>query len=223
MAAPRSRTCSSHYYETQVHYEKRFSAQASFQVNYVLAWSSGMGGVGDDTLRAVAPYPQTPSATGGYIYAPWEWGPTGFDERHRITAVGIFTLPFRREVSPSLTFATARPYTLYRAINPSGEGGGLQVLGSNGNPIGINSQRGEPLFVMSARVTRNFKIRERMNVAAFAEFYNSTDRANFGNQYGGNAYAPSTYLKPIGYLGGAGVVSTIPNSFQMQLGGRFSF
>jgi Carboxypeptidase regulatory-like domain/TonB dependent receptor len=213
----------SHYDETQVHYEKRFSSQASFQVNYVLAWASGMGGVSDGTFRATSPYPQQASATGGNIYAPWEWGPTGFDERHRVTAVGVFMLPFKLEISPSLTFATARPYTLYKAINPSGEGGGLQVLNSSGNPIGIDSQRGQALFILNARVTRNFKFGERMKLAAFAELYNITDRANFGNQFGGNAYAPTTYQKPIGFLGGVGAVTTIPQSFQVQFGGRFSF
>src|SRR5579871_5240737 len=213
----------SHYDETQLHFERRFSARASFQVNYVLAWSSGMGGVADGTLKAMSPYPQTPSAQGGYIYAPWESGPTGFDERHRVTAVGVFTIPFKIEISPSLTAASARPYTLYRALNPSGEGGGLQVLGPNGTPIGINSQRGQALFMLNTRVTRNFPFGERMNLGAFAELYNLTDRANFGNQFGGNQYAPATYLKPVAYLGGIGSISSIPNSFQVQFGGRFTF
>jgi hypothetical protein len=211
------------YEETQVHFEKRFSALASFQVNYVLAWSQGMGGDADSTYKSRPAYPQIPTATGGQVYAPWEWGPTGFDERHRITAVGVFTLPFKLEVSPSLTFATARPYTLCRAINPSGEGTCLQVLGSNGLPIGFNTQRGAALFMLNARVTRTFKLGERMKIGAFAEIYNITDRANFGALFGGNQYAPSTYEKPTAYLGGIGSVSSIPNSFQVQFGGRFSF
>jgi hypothetical protein len=213
----------SHYDETQFHFDTRFSSRASFQVNYVLAWSNGMGGVADGTLKAMSPYPQFPSPTGGYIYKPWEWGPTGFDERHRVTALGVFILPFKVEISPSLTAATARPYTLYRALNPSGEGGGLQLLGSDGNPIGINTQRGAALFMLSTRVTRNFPIREHFNLGAFAELYNLTDRANFGNQFGGNQYAPATYQKPVAYLGGIGSISSIPNSFQVQFGGRFTF
>jgi hypothetical protein len=213
----------SHYDETQVHYEKRISARASFQVNYVLAWASGMGGVSDGTLKAMAPYPQQPSTTGGNIYAPWEWGPTNYDERHRVTAVGVFTLPFKIEVSPSLTFATARPYTLYSGLNPSGEGGGTQILNSSGTFNGINTQRGADLFVLNARVTRTFKFGERMSLGAFAEIYNITDRANFGNQYGGFSNSPATYQKPTAYLGGIGSVSSIPNSFQVQFGGRFTF
>ncbi len=49
----------SHYDETQVHYEKRISSRASFQVNYVLAWASGMGGVSDGTLKAASPLSST--------------------------------------------------------------------------------------------------------------------------------------------------------------------
>jgi hypothetical protein len=60
-------------------------------------------------------------------------------------------------------------------------------------------------------------------VSLFAEFYNLFNRANFGNQLGGNAFSPATYNQPINYLGGAGSVSTIPISFQVQFGARYSF
>jgi hypothetical protein len=213
------------YDETVVHFERRFSSNATFQANYVLAWAQGMGASADGTIRNNPQYPQIPSATGGYIYAPYEYGPTNFDERHRITASGIFNLPFKLEVAPTLTFATARPYTLYRARNPDGDTTGLQVLNADGTPIGINSRRGSELFMLSGRVTRNFRwgADGRYNLAPFAEFYNITDRANFGAVYGMNAFAPATYQKPTGYIGGFGAVSTLPNSFQVQFGGRFTF
>jgi hypothetical protein len=222
------------YDETAVHYERRFSARASFQVNYVLAWAMGMGGTADGngsaTLASAANgsaasiSPQFPSPTGGYLYAPYEYGPTFFDERHRITATGVLQIPFKIQISPSLTFATARPYTLFSKPNPDGDGS-LQVVNANGQPNGIGTQRGLPLFVLNTRVTRIFPFGKdgRFNIAAFAELYNLTDRANFGNIYGGNAFAPATYLKPTSYLGGVGAVSSIPNSFQVQFGGRFTF
>jgi hypothetical protein len=210
------------YDETVVHFERRFSARASFQANYVLAWANGMGGNGDGTLRSAPQYPQVASATGGAIYSPYEYGPTSYDERHRITAIGVFQIPLKIEIAPTLTFATARPYTLYRAPNPSGDGS-LQVVNSDGQPIGINTERGDPLFMLSARVTRNFRWKERYNIAVFGELYNITDRANFGANYGTASYAPATYEKPTGYIGGFGAVSTLPNSFQVQFGARFTF
>jgi hypothetical protein len=49
------------------------------------------------------------------------------------------------------------------------------------------------------------------------------NRANFGNNFGGNAFSPATYNQPTGYLGGIASTSTIPISFQVQFGTRFSF
>jgi hypothetical protein len=212
------------YDEVAVHFERRLSSVAAIQVNYTLAWARGMGGLtdGSNTTGPAAPYPQTASATGGDIYAPWEWGPTAFDERHRVVVTGNFTLPFGIDVSPSLTAATARPYTQYRAISPSGDGS-LQVLGPDGNPAGINNARGIPLINLNARLTKNFSLPSSNKLALFAEFFNITNRANFGNQYFGNAFSPATYNQPNSYLGGFGAVSTLPNSFQVQFGARFGF
>jgi len=219
-----SGTIKANYNETAVHYEHRLSAKASFQVNYVLSFSNAYGGSGDGGYGYITTgtYPQIPSTTGGYFFAPWEYGPTSVDERHRITATGIFNLPFKIEVAPSLTFGTARPYTLVSGPNPSGDGN-LELKKPDGTPIGINTQRGSALFDLNARVTRIFPIKgERLKLAAFAELYNITDRANFGNVYGGTLGTP-TYQKPVGYLGGTGATSNIPVSFQVQFGGRFSF
>ena len=57
----------------------------------------------------------------------------------------------------------------------------------------------------------------------FAELFNILNRANFGQNYGTNAFAPATFNKPIDYMGGPGSSSSIPNSFQVQLGARYSF
>jgi hypothetical protein len=210
------------YDEVTTHFERRFSATAALQANYTLAWARGMGGVTDGTVITSSPYPQTPSATGGDINAPWEWGPSSYDERHRIVVTGLLTLPLGINVSPSMTYATARPYTQFRAVNPSGDGS-LMILDASGNPAGINNARGVPLFNLNARVTKEVPIDGARKIAVFAEFYNITNRANFGNQFFGNAFSPATYNTPSGYLGGVGAVSTLPNSFQVQFGGRFSF
>jgi hypothetical protein len=181
-----------------------------------------MGGATDGALRVASPAPQTPSATGGDIYAPWEYGPTAFDERHRVTIAGVLNLPFGFDVSPSMTAASARPYDQYSGANPSGDGS-LQILGDDGMPVGIRAARGKALFNMNARITKNFEMgAPGQRLGLFIEMYNLTNRANFGNVYGttrGNV----TFNQPLGYLGGIGAVSTIPNSFQMQFGARYSF
>ena len=215
------------YDETVAHYERRFAGGNSFQVNYTLSWADGMAGDADGTLRGFPYYlyPAVPSPTGGDIFARWEWGPTPYDERHRITAFGVFNLPYKIQVAPTLTFATGRPYTLFQGANPSGEPGALlQIANSAGVPEGIGGARGNDLFILSARVSRNFLFGAdgRYKIAAFGELYNITDRANFGSNYG-DVQGTATYRLPTGYIGGFGAVSTTPNSFQAQFGARVTF
>jgi hypothetical protein len=212
----------SKYDEMAVHFERRFSKGMAFQTNYTLARARGMGGVVDGTTSPMALYPQVPSATGGDIYAPYEWGPSAYDELHRVTVAGVFDLPFGFNVAPSFTAASARPYTQFRSTNPSGDGS-LFLLLADGTPAGPQNARGLALINFNARVTKNIQIGGEKKVSLFGELYNLLDRANFGNVYGGNAFAPATYNLPTGYVGGAGAVSTIPNSFQVQFGGRYSF
>ena len=128
-------------------------------------------------------------------------------------------------MTPTLTFATGRPYTLFQGANPSGEPGALlQITNSAGVPEGIGDARGNDLFMMSARVSRIFPFGRdgRYKIATFGELYNITDRANFGTSYG-NVKGTATYQLPTGYIGGFGAVSTTPNSFQAQFGARVTF
>jgi hypothetical protein len=210
----------SKYDAVDVHFERRFSAAAGFQANYSLAWSRGLEGSADGN-QPFNIYPQVPDANGGVYTAPWEYGPTPYDERHRLTVAGVFTLPFAIDVSPSLTVASARPYTQYRAVNPSGDGS-LFILDASGNPAGIDNARGVALVNFNTRVTKNLQLAGGRRVSLFAELYNILNRANFGNQFFGNAFSPATYNQPNGYLGGIGATSTIPISFQLQIGARLT-
>jgi hypothetical protein len=215
-----------------VHFEHRFSKTA-VTVNYTLSKASGTGGDADFTTQGGFIQPQTPTVDGGDISAPWEFGPTNVDERHRVTVVGVMPLPWGFEVAPSFTAATARPYTQFRATNPSGDGS-LQVLCASGDsndvgfgvgqvPCGVNNARGVALINANARLTKNFGLSPRNRISLFAEFYNILNRANFGNSYFGNAFSPATYNQPNGYLGGIGSTTTIPISFQVQFGARYAF
>jgi hypothetical protein len=49
-----------------------------------------------------------------------------------------------------------------------------------------------------ARVTKQVKLNDVRQISLFAEFYNMLNRANFGNSFGGNAFAPTTYNQPTG-------------------------
>jgi hypothetical protein len=209
------------YDGVDVHVERRL-ARTALTVNYTLAWARGMGGTTDFTTQGGAVGPEVVDTLGGNIYAPYEWGPTQVDERHRVTIAGVIPLPYGFDVAPSFTAASARPYTQYSAPSPNGTSL-LYLRDANGNPLGPYNARGIPLVNLNARVTKTIRFTTSQSVSLFAEFYNIFNRANFGNSYGGLAYAPATYNKPVGYLGGIGSTTTIPISFQVQFGGRYTF
>jgi len=79
------------------------------------------------------------------------------------------------------------------------------------------------MFIANARVTRNFKFEERMSLECLRNSTTLPIGRTSEVSSAGNQYAPSTYQKPVGYLGGGGSVSSIPSSFQVQFGGRFNF
>jgi hypothetical protein len=209
------------YDAVDVHFERRL-AQTALTVNYTLAWARGMGGSTDFTTQGGHAGPEYLTTLGQDIYADYEWGPTQVDERHRVTMAGVVSLPFKIDIAPSFTVASARPYTQFSAPSPSGTGS-LYVRDANGNPAGPYNARGIALISTNARVTKQLDITDGKRLSLFAEFYNMLNRANFGNSYGGNAFAPATYNQPNGYLGGIGSTTTLPISFQVQFGGRFSF
>jgi hypothetical protein len=113
-------------------------------------------------------------------------------------------------------------YTGINGVNPRGEGN-LQLKDTSGGAQGIRQARGCVLFNANGVRRRTSRCRRTRTIGFFVELYNLTVLANFGNAIGNNAASATTYLKSNGYIGGIGAVSTIPNSFQTQVGARFSF
>jgi hypothetical protein len=209
------------YDGVDVHVERRLARNA-ITLNYTLAWARGMAGTNDFTTQGGQIGPEVVDSLGGDIHAPYEYGPTTVDERHRVTVAGVIPLRYGIDIAPSFTAASARPYTQFSAPNPNGIGS-LYLRDANGQPLGPNNARGRALVNASMRVTKQIALPRSQQLSLFAEFYNMLNRANFGNSYGGNAFAPVTYNQPNGYLGGIGSTTTLPISFQVQFGGRFSF
>jgi hypothetical protein len=215
----------SQYDELAIHFERRYKA-TTFQVNYTLARAYGLAGSADTSSEGISNYPEIPNAQGGCVECAGEWGPASYDERNRISAAGVFKLPFHIELSPTMTAATGRPYQQYRATNPDGDGNLRCYVGScitgSGTEVGVNAARGNALFSLNTRATKSFTLKHDKKLDFFAELYNITNRANFGTNYGTLATS-STFNKPTAFLGGGASTSTIPNSFQTQFGARFSF
>ena len=84
----------------------------------------------------------------------------------------------------------------------------------------FDNLRGQPFFQLDARVTKNFKIRERANLQAIFQVFDLTNRANFGNNFV-NDIRLSTFGTPSNFITPSGV--TVPHSLSAEFGIRFTF
>ena len=84
----------------------------------------------------------------------------------------------------------------------------------------FDNLRGQPFFQLDARVTKNFRIRERANLQAIFQVFDLTNRANFGNNFGTDI-RQSTFAIPINFITPSGV--TVPHSLSAEVGIRLTF
>lgn len=84
----------------------------------------------------------------------------------------------------------------------------------------FDNLRGQPYYQLDARVTKNFKLRERSNLALIFQVFNLTNRANFGNNFVTDV-RQANFATPTNFLTPSGV--TVPHSLSAEVGARFSF
>src|SRR5581483_7048645 len=98
--------------------------------------------------------------------------------------------------------ASARPYNLIIPGDPIGTGQtnlDRPIDPSTGQPT-VNQQRGTATWELDTRVTKFFNLwSEVRKVGFFVEFYNITNKANFGNNYNGTVGSP-TFEQPLNFL-----------------------
>ncbi|OFW40449.1 MAG: hypothetical protein A3J28_16865 [Acidobacteria bacterium RIFCSPLOWO2_12_FULL_60_22] len=220
----------SQYNELTVHFEQR-SRSVAFQASYTLSSANGFGGAISGATGGIGPLvaliPFQP-------FGESEWGPTVTDERHRAVLSGVFNLPWGIQVSPIFQIASARPYNMLAGTDWTGAGQLVTVVrpwvnssgqvvapfASGAQPASVNYLRGTATWNWDTRVTKSFNLgNESRKVGFFAEFYNISNKANFGNAYNGNVLSP-TFKQPLGYLNNG---LAYPTSRQLQLGARITF
>lgn len=84
----------------------------------------------------------------------------------------------------------------------------------------FDNLRGQQFFQLDARVTKNFKLRERSNLALIFQVFDLTNRANFGNNFvsdvrQANFATPTDFITP--------TAVTVPHSLSAEIGVRFTF
>ncbi|HYL36740.1 MAG TPA: carboxypeptidase regulatory-like domain-containing protein [Bryobacteraceae bacterium] len=206
----------SRYDEVIFDYQRR-AGKITLNASYTLAWAYGYGGsIGACTICAV----QTPQPVNqDSFFGPGEWGPASTDQRHRIVTSGIINLWWGIQAAPIFQIGSPMPYNLIAGSDLNGDGTSNDhyVDPKTQLPVSINSARGIWDYDLDLRVTKFINLwSERRKLGLFAEGYNLTNKANFGNLFGGNGRS-STFEQPVGYLAG------LPTSRQLQLGARITF
>jgi hypothetical protein len=206
----------SRYDEIVFNYQRR-AGKITLNASYTAAWAYGYGGsIGACTICAI----QTPQPVNqDKFFGPGEWGPANTDQRHRIVTSGIVSLPWGLQAAPIFQIGSPQPYNLTAGVDLNGDGTNNDhyINPATNTPVNTNSKRGIWDYDLDLRVTKFFNLwSERRKLGLFAELYNLTNKANFGNLYSGNSRS-ATFEQPIGYLAG------FPSSRQLQLGARITF
>ncbi len=119
-------------------------------------------------------------------FGPGDHGPSGEDVRHRFVLAGTVQLPWKFEVSTLSQFESARPFTLTTGVDINGDGVLNDRAVVNGQQTGLDVFRGVPFAQVDLRISRTFKLNERMTLKPFAEFFNLLNRQNPGNNFVGD-------------------------------------
>lgn len=230
----------SRYDAMDVSYRKRFSKRFSINTNYVLSRALAYTG-GPAAFGNAAVNPRN-------IFDPADLGPAPNDERHRWVFSGIWQLPFGIQLSPIVQWASPRPYNITQGVSWLGVGGSngaaravllknaptnltatanltaaqLRAGIADGSmyQIGYDAGRGQRFFQADLRISKSFMIAERHRLEFIGQFFNLTNRANFGGNYVGSIRS-AAFGTPQGYIAPSAVI--VPKSFAAELAVQYRF
>src|SRR6266550_948172 len=109
---------------------KYFSLNANYTLSRAVGWGIESGGA--DGSSSFRNYPHDPLN----IWDPRDFGPTDNDERHHVSLSGIVKMPWGFQVSPILSYGSARPIDLRSGFDVLDRGSGYSrpVIVPNGDP-----------------------------------------------------------------------------------------
>ena len=221
-------------------YKRRLSRRFSINTNYVLSRTLAYVG-GPAAFGNAAPLPYL-------LFPSYDLGPAPNDERHRWVLSGIVQLPGGIQLAPIMQLASARPYSATQGLTWTSAGSGngtTRAVILNSDPtnlratqnltaqqirdgiaagtmreIDYNSLRGQTFFQWDLRVSKFFKFGERHKLEFISQFFNLTNRANFGGNYN-SSIRTDTFGTPAGYFAPGNNV--VPKSFAAELALQYRF
>jgi hypothetical protein len=221
-------------------YRRRLNRRFSINTNYVLSRALAYVG-GPAAFGNAAPIPTI-------LFPSYDLGPAPNDETHRWVLSGILQLPGGIQIAPIMQLASARPYSATQGITWTSAGSGngtTRAVILNNDPtnlratkdltaqqirdgiaagtmreIGYDTLRGQTFFQWDMRVSKFFKFGERHKVEFIGQFFNLTNRANFGGNYVTSIRSDS-FGTPNGYIAPSAVI--VPKSLAAELAVQYRF
>ena len=180
----------------QVRVDKRFSKKVSFSTGYTYGH-----------IKEIAGGAFGGSQLSNAYDLKADFGPSGNDIRHRLTANTQYELPFGVQFGGVWQYSTAAPYNI---ITGNDDNRDLAVTDRPAG-VGYNAGRGDVNTQLDLRTSKKFKIKEKAQIELLWEMYNVFNTVNF-LQYTGNMRS-SLFGRP----------SAARDPFQGQIGARFTF
>jgi hypothetical protein len=154
----------SHYNALQVSARKNLDRRVQFQVSYTLSQAMGLS---DDIFE-----PGVPQDSNN-LFA--DKGPTLRDARHRFVLSGIINLPGGLQTSNIVALQSGRPFNITTGVDNNGDG----HLKDRPAGVGRNAGRAAPTYIWDTRLSRPFKIKERLTISPTVDLFNVVNHANF--------------------------------------------
>lgn len=154
---------------------KRFNLTANYVLSRANTWGCVLGELFDYVDGVCNPLQP---------FGPGDYGPSGEDVTNRFTLAGVIYVPGGFQVTTLIQAESARPITLTTPVDVNGLGdpsNNRAVI--NGVQTTLDQFRGTPYFQVDMRVARPFKVKERLEIYPFAEFFNLFNRNNPGANY----------------------------------------
>src|SRR3989475_2228062 len=154
----------SHYNGLQVSARKNLDKRIQFQVSYTLSKAVGLS---DDIFE-----PGVPQDSNN-IFA--DKGPTLRDARHRFVLSGIINLPWGFQTANILSLQSGRPFNITTGSDDNGDG----HFKDRPPGVGRNAGRAAPTYIWDTRLSRPFRIGERVEISPTVDLFNVVNHPNF--------------------------------------------